>query len=44
LSDALREKELGKIKCGREHFRALENNVEYDLANSFDSFLDIAEQ
>jgi type III restriction enzyme len=44
LSDALREKELGKIKCGREHFQALENTIEYDLANSFDSFLDIAER
>ena len=44
FSEALREKEIGKIECGRKHFKALESNVEYELANSYDSFLDIVER
>jgi len=41
FSDALRQKELAKINCGREHFKALDSGVTYDIANNFDSFLDL---
>lgn len=34
----LRFKEDGKIICGRKHFEALENEVEYKLANSYEKF------
>ena len=35
----IREVEGGKIKCGREHFKALEEGVEYTVADSFDRFI-----
>ena len=43
FSDALRATEKAKIDCGREHFKALDSGVAYEVANSFDSFLDVAE-
>lgn len=34
----LRLKEEGKITCGRKHFAALESNVKYELASSYEKF------
>ena len=36
----LRPVEKGKIECGQEHFKTLENNVDLKVANSFDSLRD----
>ncbi len=41
LLDALRPAEQAKIDCGREHFKALGNEVEFTVANNFDTFTDI---
>jgi type III restriction enzyme len=38
--DALRPSEEAKIKCGRKHFEAMGNDVEFAHANGFDSFRD----
>ena len=38
LFDALRPAEHAKIKCGRKHFEALESDVEFEVADSFESF------
>jgi len=38
LTDALRPAEQAKIDCGREHFKALGTDVEFTVANSFESF------
>ena len=38
LTDALRPAEQAKIDCGREHFKALGSDVEFTVANSYDSF------
>lgn len=38
LSDALRPAEQAKIDCGRAHFKALGNDVEFTVEKSFDSF------
>ena len=38
LTDALRPAEQAKIDCGREHFKALGSEVEFTVANSYDSF------
>ncbi|MGM0598153.1 MAG: type III restriction endonuclease subunit R, partial [Myxococcota bacterium] len=38
FSDELRPKENAKIKCGRAHFRALGNDVQFIDTNSFDDF------
>jgi type III restriction enzyme len=38
LTDTLRPSEQAKINCGREHFKALGNEVEFTVANSYDSF------
>jgi len=38
FTDALRPAEQGKIDCGREHFKALGNEVEFNLANNYRSF------
>jgi len=43
LSGDLRAKERAKIDCGREHFKAMESGVEYEVANDFDRFLDIVD-
>ena len=40
FSDALRPAEQAKIDCGREHFKALGNDVEFTVANSYDSFVE----
>lgn len=39
LSDALRPVEDGKIKCGRAHFAAMENDVQFTKANGFGEFV-----
>ncbi len=36
--DALRPDEKAKITCGEKHFEALQNDVQFELANSFDNF------
>lgn len=38
FTDALRPTEEAKIKCGKKHFEAMEIDVEFALANSFNSF------
>ena len=38
FSEALRVSESAKIKCGREHFRALESDVEFMVANNYSTF------
>jgi type III restriction enzyme len=40
FTDALRKTEEAKINCGREHFKALRNEVKFTFANNFDSFAD----
>ncbi len=44
FSDALRATEKAKIDCGREHFKALESGVAYEVADDFGRFLDVAEE
>lgn len=34
----LRLREDGKIECGRKHFAALENGIDYDVASSYEQF------
>ncbi len=36
----IREAEEAKIKCGREHFKALEDGTEYIVADSFDRVME----
>jgi type III restriction enzyme len=36
--DALRPTEQAKIDCGKEHFKALDSNVGFTVANSFEKF------
>jgi len=36
--DALRPAEQAKIDCGRKHFKALDNEVEFEVANSYETF------
>jgi len=43
FSGDLREKEQGKIDCGREHFKALDSGVVYEPVNNFDTFLDVVD-
>ncbi len=38
FSEALRVSENAKIKCGREHFKALESDVGFMIANNFTTF------
>jgi type III restriction enzyme len=38
FTDALRPTEQAKIDCGKEHFKALGNEVEFTVSNSFDVF------
>ena len=38
FSDALRPTEQAKIECGREHFKALGADVEFTVANNYDTF------
>jgi type III restriction enzyme len=38
----LRPTEKGKIECGKKHFEALGNNISLEVANSYESFVDIA--
>lgn len=44
FSDALRATEKAKIDCGRQHFKALDSGVAYEVADDFDRFLDVAEE
>ena len=39
LTDALRPTEQAKIDCGREHFKALGDKVEFTVANNYETFL-----
>ncbi len=39
FSDALRPTEKGKIDCGKEHFRAIGQDVHFKVANKFDAFM-----
>ncbi len=36
--DDLRPKEQAKIDCGRQHFKALGNDVDFSVADTYDSF------
>ena len=36
---SLRDKEDYKIKCGQKHFEALENNVTFDVVDSYKTFI-----
>ncbi len=38
FSDALRPAEDAKIKCGKQHFKALDNDVEFAVTNTFEDF------
>ena len=38
FTDALRPTELAKIKCGSEHFKSMGNDVDFALANNYESF------
>ena len=38
FTDALRPTEQAKIDCGKEHFKALGTEVEFKVANSYDTF------
>lgn len=38
FTDALRPAEQAKIDCGKEHFKALGNDVEFRVDNSFEGF------
>lgn len=38
FTEALRPTEQGKIKCGKEHFKALGNDVDFAVTNAFDEF------
>ena len=40
FADALRSTEQAKIDCGREHFKALGDEVGFTVANNFDTFID----
>jgi type III restriction enzyme len=40
MIDMLRPAEKAKIDCGREHFRALGSDVEFTVADSFETFMD----
>ncbi len=40
FTDALRPTEQAKIDCGRAHFKALGNEVDFTVANNFDTFAD----
>ena len=35
----LREKKKKKIKCGKEHFKSLGNNIKYEVVTNLDSLL-----
>ncbi len=37
FTDTLRQTEQAKIECGREHFKALETNVDFKVTNDFRS-------
>ncbi len=38
FSDALRSAEKAKIECGKAHFTALGNDIEFVKADSYDTF------
>jgi type III restriction enzyme len=40
FTDALRPIEKAKIDCGKEHFKALETDVKFAVANNYESFCD----
>lgn len=40
FTDALRPTEKAKIDCGKEHFKALETDVKFAVANNYESFCD----
>lgn len=38
FSEALRESEKAKIQCGREHFKALKNDIDFMMADNYSTF------
>ena len=42
FSDALRATEQAKIDCGREHFKALGQDVGFKVAKDYDTFMEQA--
>jgi len=38
LSDEIRPAEQAKIECGKKHFKAVDNSVEFAVTNNFESF------
>jgi type III restriction enzyme len=42
FTDALRPTEQAKIDCGREHFKALGNDVQFTVANNYQTFIERA--
>ena len=40
FTDALRPTENAKIKCGEEHFKALNTGVEFKVTDNFETFID----
>jgi len=41
FTDELRPVEKGKIECGKEHFEALNTNVNFKVANDFETLSNI---
>ncbi|MGL4998623.1 MAG: hypothetical protein ACRC5T_06605 [Cetobacterium sp.] len=39
FEDDLRETEKLKIQCGKEHFKVLEKGIGFEVATSFESFI-----
>jgi len=39
FTDALRPTEKAKIDCGKEHFKAIGEDVGFTVANKFDAFM-----
>jgi len=40
LLNILRPTEQAKIDCGREHFKALDNEIEFTVADSYEKFIE----
>ncbi len=38
--ESLRQTEADKIKCGKKHFEALGQDVEFKVANNFNNFIE----
>ena len=40
MFDKLRPIEMAKAKCGKKHFEALENEVVFEVVDSFEDFIE----